>query len=115
MGEKLYGLTVKELQNLENQLEMSLKGVRMKKEELLTNEIEELNQKGKFIHQENLELCNKIEVMRKENEELQKKVYGARDMNEASRSSHLAYTFCNGNHLDAPINLQLSQPHPHNQ
>lgn len=31
MGEQLYGLSIRNLQDLENQLEMSLQGVRMKK------------------------------------------------------------------------------------
>ncbi|KAB2055723.1 hypothetical protein ES319_A11G056400v1 [Gossypium barbadense] len=61
MGEQLYGLRVEDLQNLENQLEMSLKGVRMKK--------------GSLIHQENVELF--------------KKVYGTRDENGNAMSSYV--------------------------
>ncbi|XP_071914316.1 MADS-box transcription factor 27-like isoform X4 [Coffea arabica] len=60
MGEELYGLSVKDLQGLENQLEMSLRGIRMKKEQILTDEIRELHRKGCLIHQENVELYKKF-------------------------------------------------------
>ncbi|XWS68202.1 hypothetical protein CRYUN_Cryun04dG0070900 [Craigia yunnanensis] len=110
MGEELSGLSVKDLQNLENQLEMSLKGVRMKKDQILTDNIKELNCKGHLIHQENLELYKKVDLIRQENTELKNKVYGTREANEASRSSHPNYTFNNGYDLHAPIHLQLSQP-----
>ncbi|XP_014521488.1 MADS-box transcription factor 23 isoform X1 [Vigna radiata var. radiata] len=59
MGEQLYGLSVRNLQDLENQLEMSLQGVRMKKEQILKDEIQELNRKGNLIFQENVELYKK--------------------------------------------------------
>ncbi|PPD95105.1 hypothetical protein GOBAR_DD07877 [Gossypium barbadense] len=104
---KLYGLRVEDLQNLENQLEMSLKGVRMKKERILTNEIEELNRRGNLIHQENVELFKKVNLIRKENMELLKKVYGTRDENGNAVSS---YVFDSGEGSNVPIHLQLSQP-----
>ncbi|XP_052728083.1 MADS-box transcription factor ANR1 isoform X2 [Vigna angularis] len=45
MGEQLSGLDIKELGNLENRLERSLKGVRMKKDQILIDEVKELHQK----------------------------------------------------------------------
>ncbi|XP_057429175.1 MADS-box transcription factor 23-like isoform X1 [Lotus japonicus] len=111
MGEGLSGLGVKELQNLENQLEMSLKGVRMKKDQILTDEIKELHQKGNLIHQENAELYKKMELIQKENAELQKKVYEARSTNEKDAASSPSCTIRNGYDLQA-ISLQLSQPQP---
>ncbi|XP_034679279.1 MADS-box transcription factor 23-like isoform X3 [Vitis riparia] len=86
LGEELSGLGIKDLQNLENQLEMSLKGVRMKKEKILTDEIRELNQKGSLIHQENIDLYKKVDLIRQENMELQKKIHGARNINESQLS-----------------------------
>ncbi|XP_064981704.1 MADS-box transcription factor 27-like isoform X2 [Musa acuminata AAA Group] len=100
-GEEISGLSVKDLQNLENQLRMSVRNVRMKKvltvsarsvsyflllkaavlydvhkfflqDQLLEEEIQELDRKGRLIHQENLELYKKINMIRQENMELYK-------------------------------------------
>ncbi|CAB4310292.1 unnamed protein product [Prunus armeniaca] len=59
MGEELSGLSAKDLPSLENQLETSLKGVRMKK--------------GNLIQQENMELYKKLDLVGKENAELLEK------------------------------------------
>ncbi|KAJ7965865.1 MADS-box transcription factor [Quillaja saponaria] len=110
MGEELSGLNVKELQNLENQLEMSLRGVRMKKDQILMDEIEELNRKGNLIHQENVELYKKVNLLHQKNMELRKKVYGTRDANTMNRNLVLANGLGIGEDLHVPVNLQLSQP-----
>ncbi|XP_017972340.1 PREDICTED: agamous-like MADS-box protein AGL21 [Theobroma cacao] len=114
MGEQLHGLSVEDLQNLENQLEMSLRGVRMKKERILTDEIQELSQRGNIIHQENVELYKKVNLMRKENMELYKKVYGTRNVNTSDGNALTSYCFDSGEGSHVPVHLQLSQPEPQN-
>ncbi|KAF7803791.1 MADS-box transcription factor 23-like isoform X1 [Senna tora] len=112
MGEELSGLGIKELQDLENQLEMSLNGVRIKKDQILTDEIKELRHKGNLIQEENVQLYQKIDIIRKDNEELKKKVYEAQNMTEENGTSNPSYTIRNGFDLHAPICLQLSPPQP---
>ncbi|XP_054788587.1 MADS-box transcription factor 23-like isoform X2 [Prosopis cineraria] len=96
MGEELSSLTVKELQGLESQIEISLQGVRMKKDQLLMNEIQELNRKGSLIHQENVELY--------------KKAYETRYGNTTNRNSALQNGLGIGEDLQVPVNLRLNQP-----
>ncbi|GMI91027.1 AGAMOUS-like 17 [Hibiscus trionum] len=99
MGEELSGLTIKDLQNLESQLEMSLRGVRMKKDQILMDEIQELTRKGNLIHQENVELY--------------KKVYGTRDVNGTNKELFVT----NGQSIEEdhePVHLQLSHPQQQN-
>ncbi|XP_024970046.1 MADS-box transcription factor 23-like isoform X2 [Cynara cardunculus var. scolymus] len=112
MGEELSGLSVRDLQGLENQLEMSLQGIRVKKDQLLVNEVEELKQKGNFIHQQNMELHDKINRVREENMGLYKQVYPTRDVDAANKNVTSALRITEDPH--APIQLQLSMPQQHN-
>ncbi|PHU10339.1 Agamous-like MADS-box protein AGL16 [Capsicum chinense] len=109
LGEELSGLSTKDLTNLENQIEMSLKGVRKQKEQILTDEIRELNRKGNLIHQENVELYKKVNLIQQEYTELQK-VSEQGCGSETNGGVQATHTIRNGYDLHAPINLQLSQP-----
>ncbi|VAI26187.1 unnamed protein product [Triticum turgidum subsp. durum] len=77
LGEELSGSTVRDLQFLVNQVEMSLHSVRKRKEQVIAEEIHELNQKGFLIQKENIELGKKLSIAHKRNIELQKKGVGA--------------------------------------
>ncbi|XP_021862467.1 MADS-box transcription factor 23-like isoform X2 [Spinacia oleracea] len=114
MGQELSGLSTKDLQNLENQLETSLKSVRMKKDQLLSEEIRELNQRGAIIHQDNIELYKQFNLAQQQNSELQKKVFTTEEMNQIQQHPHMSYNGKNNYHMNSAINLQLSQPEQQN-
>ncbi|CAL5006087.1 unnamed protein product [Urochloa decumbens] len=108
LGQQLSGLDVKDLQNLENKLELSLRNIRMKKDQLMIDQIQELNRKGSLMHRENIELYNKANLVRQENIELQRKVYG-HGINDHPASGTARHSMDTENE-DVRVNLELSQP-----
>ncbi|KAG7567310.1 Transcription factor K-box [Arabidopsis thaliana x Arabidopsis arenosa] len=91
-GEQLNGLSVKDLRNLESQLEMSLRGIRMERRSLL--------------HHENLELSRKVQRIHQENVELYKKGYATSNTNGLGH--HELVDAADESH--AVVRLQLNQP-----
>ncbi|KAL0921562.1 hypothetical protein M5K25_008647 [Dendrobium thyrsiflorum] len=88
MGEDLDGLSIKELQNLENQLEKSLQVIQQKKDQILINEAQELNQKIAHMQRENMELYKMINLCRQENMDLNKKVNATKGFKGGSTSTN---------------------------
>ncbi|RLM65600.1 MADS-box transcription factor [Panicum miliaceum] len=96
MGQDLSGLGVKEIQNLENQLEMSLRCIRTKK--------------GSLIQQDNMELYRKVNLIRQENVELYKKLYEKEAAGEVNGDSTAPYIFAVVDNANTPIHLELNTP-----
>ncbi|KAM0851479.1 hypothetical protein ACQ4PT_052383 [Festuca glaucescens] len=111
LGQHLSGLGLEDLKSLENQLEMSLHNIRLTKEQLMIDEIEEFNKKGSLVHQENIELHKKLNMIRQENVDLQNKLNVRVEVNGGNTS----YSFDQYN-IAAPEDVipvqELSQPHP---
>lgn len=95
LGEELFGLNINDLNKLETQLETSLKGVRIKKEQAFYDEVKELHRKESLVDHENKELHKKLNFLLQEHAELQHKAY------ELHRDN---------NGLHGHVSLQLSQP-----
>ncbi|KAE8666751.1 Agamous-like MADS-box protein AGL16 [Hibiscus syriacus] len=92
---------------------MSLRGVRMKKDQILMDEIQELTRKGNLIHQDNVELYKKLNQIRLENMELYK-VYGTRDVNGTNKELFVTNGQSNEEDPRVAVHLQLSQPQQQN-
>ncbi|GMJ03746.1 AGAMOUS-like 7, APETALA1 [Hibiscus trionum] len=65
MGEELDSLSLKELQNLEQQLDTALKHIRSKKNQLIYESISELQRKEKAIQEQNAMLAKQIKEREK--------------------------------------------------
>uniref|UniRef100_A0A7N0UHI4 MADS-box transcription factor 23-like n=2 Tax=Kalanchoe fedtschenkoi TaxID=63787 RepID=A0A7N0UHI4_KALFE len=108
--EELASLTIKELQHLENQLEMNLKCIRMKKDEIMMAKIDELRQKGSLIQQENLDLHNQAMCHIKNIQ-----VHDMRAPNVVKAAPLRMDNVCGENGTPVHVQLQLRQPQPQPQ
>lgn len=65
MGEELDSLSLKELQNLEHQLDTALKHIRSRKNQLMYESISELQRKDKALQEQNNMLAKKVKEKEK--------------------------------------------------
>ncbi|MED6123941.1 hypothetical protein PIB30_054309 [Stylosanthes scabra] len=66
LGEDLHGLSMKELQNLEHQLDSALKQIRSRKNQIMYENISLLQKKEKALNEQNNSLAKKIKGKEKE-------------------------------------------------
>ncbi|XP_056699070.1 MADS-box transcription factor 23-like [Spinacia oleracea] len=111
MGEELTDLSIRDLQSLENQLEASLKGVRMHKDLVLGDEIKNLKRKGSLIRQQNLDSHHKLDLVKQENSDLIFKLKGGYKVHQVYQQPQTSIRV-QSEHYITPIHLQLSQTQP---
>ncbi|XP_006659427.1 MADS-box transcription factor 23 [Oryza brachyantha] len=109
LGQQLSGLDVEDLQNLESKLEMSLRNIRVRKDNAMMDQIQELSRKGSLIHQENMELHKKISLLHKENINLQNKVYGPQGNGHPTGSTIQHSFLTTKNEIGANLELSLTE------
>ncbi|KAM3406394.1 hypothetical protein ACQJBY_000468 [Aegilops geniculata] len=107
LGQHLSGLGLEDLRGLESQLETSIHNIRLTKDQLMIDEIEELNKKESLVHQENIELHKKLNIIRQENIYLQNKLNGEAEVNGTITSSSSQYSTAA---REDPVRLELSHP-----
>ncbi|KAJ4962054.1 hypothetical protein NE237_021964 [Protea cynaroides] len=66
VGQDLETLSIKELQNLEQQLDIALKHIRIRKSQLMYDSISELQKKERALQEQNTQLMKKVEEKEKE-------------------------------------------------
>ncbi|KAH7683446.1 Transcription factor K-box-containing protein, partial [Dioscorea alata] len=113
LGERLSQLSVKDLKDLEVQLERSLHNVRKEKGRAQTSEILELHHKVNLVQRENMELKKKVNVMSHENMEMYNKVYAWGSNVGVNRGMHTSYGLMNENislHLHQQQDVAVAQP-----
>ncbi|KAI5015948.1 hypothetical protein ZWY2020_005575 [Hordeum vulgare] len=107
LGQNLPGLGLEGLKGLENQLETSIHNIRLTKDKLIIDKIEELNKKESLVYQENIELHKKLNIIRRENMDLQNKLNHQVEVNGIITSSTSQYNIVA--RVD-PVHLELSHP-----
>ncbi|EEE65663.1 hypothetical protein OsJ_21266 [Oryza sativa Japonica Group] len=108
LAHDLSGLEWNDLKSLENQLETSLHNVRLKKDKIMVEQIQELRKKENIMHRENMELHREFNMIRQDSVNFQRKVYGKQDVNGGQGSSVTQNT--NTQDDADEIRLELSQP-----
>lgn len=116
-GEDLDDMSLKELQNLEHQIEVALKHIRTKKNQIIHDSISELQKKDKALQDQNKSLSKKIKEKEKEIEKAQQKklpnpqtISSSSDSGEAYQTEARGYEHEEGAQLRNNYNYTIVMP-----